>query len=585
MWWTQDGTYFTQVEQDGMGDKFNIGGRTMTNGPYPCFGMFLGSANPFYGLKVYEGIPPGASCFPKSPTATPGAISSTTGPEPPQHVQVEGGRPSNPDYVPTMARTARQDIGTTDKLVFEDRTALPGQKYAYEIMTEDAESGTLSGPSNFVTFPAAAPAVTFTDVRNAFNTSVEGHKFTSLQGKDDLMNLLDRAELEANRGQFGSLRTLWSNIKNNSTAYISDRDTSRALELSLSRLTKRGQLVEAGHLTAADVVPHTEAPPTPPAQPTTGPAGTGYPSTGVTVNGPYWANNRTTIDDVQYYIYEPLHPEPATAPVILFLHGYGALTTDYYQGWINHMVQKGFIVVWPKYQATILSTFANFPSNAQSAWTDALYRLQNFTWEHHVKPTLNADGSVQAIFVGHSFGGWISAWLAGQAATAVPSFAAPEAIVLIEPASLGLLPPINYAGINSNLRMLIVSADQDTIACSKDGVSIYTNTPQVPAAQKNYLFFNTDSHGAPALLGNHYFPTTNGYNDDAALDARDFFVTYKLSVAAATCMTVGNNCGYFLGSGSTNQVGMGAWSDGTAVKPMSYYADPTTLPHIVGCAP
>ena len=141
----------------------------------------------------------------------------------------------------------------------------------------------------------------------------------------------------------------------------------------------------------------------------------------VTVNGPYWANNRYTNNNVEYYIYEPATPTPTKAPVILFLHGYAAFAAADYQGWIYQMVQKGFIVVWAAYQNNLTSTFADYPSNAEAAWTDALYRLQNYTWEPHVRPYM-VNGVPQTLIVGHSFGGWITGWLAGEAASAVPSF-------------------------------------------------------------------------------------------------------------------------------------------------------------------
>jgi pimeloyl-ACP methyl ester carboxylesterase len=321
---------------------------------------------------------------------------------------------------------------------------------------------------------------------------------------------------------------------------------------------------------------------TAPGQPVGGPGGSTYPFAGVTTNGPYWANNRTTNNNLQYYIYEPNTPTPTQAPVILFLHGYAAFLPSNYQAWINHMCKKGYIVVWAKYQASATSPFSGYPANAQAAWTDALYRLQNYWWEHHVQPQQN-DGVIETVIVGHSFGGWITAWLAGAQPASTPHFPPPLGLVMIEPASLGLLPAINFAGIPATEKMLILSADQDTIACSQDAVNIFESTTQVPAAQKNFLWFNSDSTGTPNQIGNHYFPNTTGYDDTAAIDTRDFYVTWKLSVGAANCLTAGTNCDYFLGNGAADQLGMGTWSNGQPVKVMSYYADPTTLPPITGC--
>ena len=52
LWWTQDGAYFSEVDQQGFEDGYNMGVRTLVSTP---LGLFLGSANPFFGLNVYKG--------------------------------------------------------------------------------------------------------------------------------------------------------------------------------------------------------------------------------------------------------------------------------------------------------------------------------------------------------------------------------------------------------------------------------------------------------------------------------------------------------------------------------------------------
>jgi hypothetical protein len=629
LWWTQDGAYFSQVDQQGFEDGYNMGVRTLESTP---IGLFLGTANPFYGLNVYRGSNTTPDVLPT--TGTLSGSSDAVQPNPPLHVQVEGApggvllswdAPSGGaqqyhvfrrSYDPIKVEIAGvgdasaaynasnrwDEIGVTDKLTFADSSASLLGRYAYQIKSDNGQ-GALSEYSNFVIFPSAAPSVVFNNVWEELNKLVVGGKFVDPATRDQLSGLLKQAEADASKGDYTKLLSLWDSVKNNPGADFSNPKDARALELTLSRLSKRAQLVLAGHL-SADALGASQPATTPTTpnqlncvtgsgtgtditdlictQPTSGPEGNTYTYASVTVNGPYWANNRYTNNNVEYYIYEPGTPTPAKAPVILFLHGYAAFAASDYQAWINQMVQKGYVVVWASYQASLTSTFADYPANAQAAWTDALYRLQNYTWEPHVRPVM-LNGVPETVIVGHSFGGWITAWLAGEASSAVPSFPVPLGLVMIEPASLGLLPPINFAGISPATQMLILSADQDNVACSADGVSIFTSTTQVPAAQKNYLFFNSDLTGTPNQVGNHYFPNTYGYKDTAAIDNRDFYVTYKLSVAAADCMTNGNNCNVFLGNGSQAQLYMGTWTNGTPVAPMTYYADPTTLPAITGC--
>ncbi len=616
LWWTEDGTYFTEASQDGLGDQFNYGGRSLLAAPSACLGLFVGSANPYYGTKIYQGLPAGAAC---TTTASGNLVSKVApGParvQPPKHVQVERGQPGallswdppaagspktyhifrltfqanvgdSPDAAPgsrAMSKTVRKEIGATDKLVYQDRSVAPGGRYAYEIMSED-QPGTLSGPSNFVIFPSVSPAATFADAEEALGRVGRPSR---------LATLLTQAEEDSAKGDFQTLDTLLETLRDGTT--LDNSHASRDLELAVSRLQKRARLVRSGllkgkalaqtmaQISSGPCVPAQTPCPTPPPQPTSGPGGNGYTNSAVVTNGPYFANNRYSQADFEYYIYEPAQPTPVSAPVILFLHGYSALTPDSYLEWIKNLVKQGYIVVWPQYQANVASRFSNYPTNAQAAWTDALYRLQNYYWENHVKPATNPDGSVKNIIVGHSFGGWIAAWLAGAQSTAVPSFPPPEALVMIEPASLGLLPTPTFANISPGMKYVIVSSDEDTVACTADGVRIFESTPQVPAAQKNYLFFNTDNHGVPNQIGNHYYPATNGYMNDATVDARDYFVTWKLSEAAASCVFTGTYCSTFLGAGNTEQTTMSNWSDGVPVTPMSYYADPTQLPPVTGC--
>jgi hypothetical protein len=328
---------------------------------------------------------------------------------------------------------------------------------------------------------------------------------------------------------------------------------------------------------------------TPPPQPATGPGGSNYPFAAVTSNGPYWANNRTFSDQFKYYIYEPASPTPAQAPVILFLHGFIATTPSHYQAWINHMVMKGYVVVWVQYQVGLATNPKAYTYNALAAWTDAIYRLQHFWWEKHVRPLLDGTAQVETILVGHSVGAWLGANIASMSPTAVPSLPTPYAVVAIEPGTKGLVPAANFANINPNTKLIEVVGDQDTIACKADAITLWSGTPQIPAVNKNLLLVHSDSHGTPNQLGNHFFPNTDGYSDTAAIDDRDFNITWKLSVAAADC-ALGHNlaqdpqaCDFALGSGSANQVSMGNWSDATPVNPLVFYSDPTTLPAITGC--
>lgn len=59
-------------------------------------------------------------------------------------------------------------------------------------------------------------------------------------------------------------------------------------------------------------------------------------------------------------IVEPAQPAPKSAPLVIFLHGWTAMTPDTYRGWVNHLAKRGNIVVYPRYQAKLLSPATEF---------------------------------------------------------------------------------------------------------------------------------------------------------------------------------------------------------------------------------
>ena len=322
------------------------------------------------------------------------------------------------------------------------------------------------------------------------------------------------------------------------------------------------------------------AQPAPPPQPTFGPGGSAYPHASVVKNGPYWANNRVFDNDFEYFIYEPASPTPANAPVILFLHGFEAFQPKSYEAWAEHMARNGFIVVWVQFQAKTLTPLKTLAPNAHAAWVDALYRLQNFWWEKHVKPSKDASGNLQTTIVGHSVGGWIGAILAAQAQTVVPTIPVPLALTLVEPATKGLIAGAAFGQINPATKMQVLIGDQDTIGCKAQALQIWAATSQLQT--RDFLLVTSDTHGSPNQLANHFYPNTDGYGDTAAIDARDFYITWKLSVAAASCVTNGNYCDSAFG-GQANELDRGTWSDNVAIAPLVDVADPTKLPPITGC--
>lgn len=328
---------------------------------------------------------------------------------------------------------------------------------------------------------------------------------------------------------------------------------------------------------------------TPPAQPDTGPGGKQYAHASVTKNR-YGAGNG------EYWIFEPDTPKPASAPVIVFIHGWGGMNPLYYGAWLDHLVKRGNIVIYPRYQATLLTPIKEFTPSTLGAIKDALTRLQNE--RGHIKPDLS-----KFAVVGHSVGGLLAASVAALASESnLPQV---RAVMSVEP---GItedpinIPLADLKKIPAETLLLSVAGDQDTLVRDTDAKRIYYESTTVPAANKDFVMMVTDTHGAPSLQASHRAPTAmnrsydngegvgggpanpdrvgnsstqqNGRGAQSSQERRletmmvnalDYYGTWKLFDALCEAAFYGRNREYALGN-TPKQRFMGLWSDGTPVK-------------------
>jgi len=234
---------------------------------------------------------------------------------------------------------------------------------------------------------------------------------------------------------------------------------------------------------------------TPPGQPSSGPGGSQYAHALV-------EEHNYGEGDLQYWLFEPASPKPESAPVVIFNHGWSAMTPGGYRGWINHIVRRGNIVIFPRYQASLRTKPNAMSTNAIAATKDALQRLQ--TENGHVRPQLD-----KLAVVGHSAGGQISAGMAARAAASgLPPF---KAVMCVQPGKswgpkITQIPLDDVSTMPASTLLLTIVGDKDTIARDVDGKRIINESVLVPAENKNLVQVLTDDHGSPALTANHFFP-------------------------------------------------------------------------------
>ena len=333
---------------------------------------------------------------------------------------------------------------------------------------------------------------------------------------------------------------------------------------------------------------------TPPTQPDSGPGGKQYVHTKVT-------KNRYGTGNQEYWIFEPDTPKPASAPLVVFIHGWGGMNPLYYGAWLDHLVKRGNIVVYPRYQATLLTPMREFLPNTVGAIKDAITRLQ--TERGHVKPDLN-----KFAVVGHSVGGLLSASVAALAKDSnLPQV---RAVMAVEPGITEApinIPLADLKKMPAETLLLAIAGDQDTLVRDTDAKRIYYESTQVPAANKDFVMMVTDTHGTPILQASHRAPTAmdrsydngegvsggpanpgrvgnsssrqNGDSNESRrlqtmmVNALDFYGTWKLFDALCDAAFYGKNRGYALGN-TTQQRFMGRWSDGVPVKELKITDNP-----------
>jgi pimeloyl-ACP methyl ester carboxylesterase len=321
---------------------------------------------------------------------------------------------------------------------------------------------------------------------------------------------------------------------------------------------------------------------TPPAQPQTGPGGKQYAHAGVT-------KNRYGKGGQQYWIYEPDSPKPSSAPVIVFLHGWGGMNPLYYGAWLDHLVKRGNIVVYPRYQSNLLTPIQDFTPNTIQAVKDAVNRLQ--TEPGHVSADFKKFAAV-----GHSLGGVLAASVAALASeSGLPRV---SAVMAVEPGITEApinVPLADLKKLPSETLLLALAGDQDTLVRDTDAKRIYYESTRISANNKDFITLISDSHGRPALQASHRAPTAhdkdydNGEGvsgapaeissrvgdasqasrsarlDSMMVNALDFYGTWKLFDALCDAAFYNRNREYALGN-TRQQRFMGVWSDGVPVK-------------------
>jgi pimeloyl-ACP methyl ester carboxylesterase len=227
------------------------------------------------------------------------------------------------------------------------------------------------------------------------------------------------------------------------------------------------------------------------------------------------------------------------------------MTPEGYAAWIEHLVKRGNIVIYPRYQAALFSAPDGYTGHSITALKDAFAELQK---ENHVKPD-----QTRVAIVGHSYGGVIAANLAVLASkNNLPAF---KAVMCVEPGTGGFGKVYeNYSLIPAKTLLICVAGIDDANVRDFDAKRIYKEASSVAREDKDYIVMRTDRHGKPPVVADHFAPAP-ALN---ASNALRWYGMWKWFDGLTDAAFNAKNRNYALG-GTPEQRFMGKWSDGQPI--------------------
>ena len=270
-----------------------------------------------------------------------------------------------------------------------------------------------------------------------------------------------------------------------------------------------------------------------------------------------------------YYVFEPISPQPVSAPLVIINHGYLEFTGyKMHRDLIMHTVRKGNVVIYPRWQTLLWAPCAgSFSSekcmaSATKGIVDGIASLQADA--KRVQPELDKTS-----YFGFSYGGIITANITNRwASLHLPK---PRVIFLDEPHDggfQGLTEPAldkDLSGIPSDVLIQCHVGEKGVISEKNSSMSscntLFPRLAHIPESNKNLVMAYTDDHGSPALASGH------GISMAPTTDAYDYNFVWKTFDAMRSCALEGKDCAYGMGDTPEHRFN-GLWSDGVPVKPL-----------------
>lgn len=269
--------------------------------------------------------------------------------------------------------------------------------------------------------------------------------------------------------------------------------------------------------------------------------------------------NTYYLQEKSYVFYPKFHN--GKLPVIFFCHGYGGTDPKFYSNLIEHIVLKGYAVVYTPYPIV--------PPPTTKTLIESKYKI---LWKG-IEESVSKYGSLMDLsrigFVGHSFG-----------AGAIPSLA----YKAVQDKDLGesgiflyMMAPWYSYGITQeqlnnypkNTKLVMEVFSDDTTNDHRMAKDIFENI-SIPNSEKDFITLFTSSNKGKRLNATHGTPLGGEYNINTTNEL-DIYGIFKIFDGLADYSFNGSLEGknVSLGNSSKEQLFMGNWQDGTPIKNLS----------------
>jgi acetyl esterase/lipase len=241
----------------------------------------------------------------------------------------------------------------------------------------------------------------------------------------------------------------------------------------------------------------------PPGQPEKGPGGRGEIGGSITrhfVGQPY----------DQAYLFHGEEAGKQKRPVVIFLHGWGANNPLVYGGWIEHLVRRNWVVLFPRYQEPNRTKMRDANERALATIRAGLAALKQ-------NEAANADLS-QVFVIGHLAGATVGINLAATLESGLPPI---RLVMLLMPGGAAKdakdrgVPLKDLGLIPSDTLLLTLIGDREHIASDRTAKRFLREARQVLASHKLALRSASDDYGFPVLSATLASPASPKADYDA----------------------------------------------------------------------